>query len=115
MKELTGGCRCGNVSVRVTLGRQPNEYVPRICDCDFCTRFGAAYLSDSDGSLTIQIKDAGATERVRQGDRLVDCLVCRTCGVLVGALYEDGAHLFGVVNAWVVGEPKTFGIAVPVS
>jgi hypothetical protein len=113
--ELSGGCRCGNVSVRVELGREPSEYHPRACDCDFCVGFGAAYLSDPDGTLTIHIQDAEATERVRQGDKLVDCLVCRRCRVLVGVLYEDDGQSFGVVNAWLVGERETFGSEVPVS
>ncbi|HME37961.1 MAG TPA: hypothetical protein VKG63_03275 [Steroidobacteraceae bacterium] len=101
--------------MRVELGREPKEYGPRACDCDFCSELGAAYVSDPAGSLWIQIKDAGATARLRQGDRLIDCLVCRRCGVLVGALYQDGEQSFGVVNAWVVGKRETFGDSVPVS
>ena len=115
MYELNGECRCRNVLVRVELAREPSDYQPRVCDCDFCVGFGAAYLSDPEGSLTIHIMDAGATEQVRQGNEIADFLVCRTCGVLVAALHEDGGQSFGAVNAWVVGEPGTFGPELPVS
>ncbi len=115
MHELSGGCRCANVSVRVELGLPPAHCHPRVCDCDFCVGFGSAYLSDPEGSLTIHIKDASKIEQVRQGNKIAEFLLCRACGVLVAALYEESGRSFGVVNARVLGDRETFGAEVPVS
>ena len=57
--QLSGGCHCGNLRLQVELTRIPGEYSPRACDCDFCCKHGAAWLSDPQGSLRISVRDAG--------------------------------------------------------
>jgi hypothetical protein len=112
--QLAGGCHCGNIRVSVELERAPDSYAPRACDCDFCRKHGAAWLSDPRGSLTIKIRDELDTSRYAQGDRLAEMLLCRNCGVLVGALWRE-QRLYGVVNASALDGHVAFADAQPVS
>jgi hypothetical protein len=114
MPQLAGGCHCGNITVRVELERAPAAYAPRACDCDFCCKHGAAWVSDPQGSLAVYISDERAVIRYAQGDRLAEMLLCRNCGVLVGALWHE-QRLYGVVNASVLGGAVAFGETQPVS
>lgn len=108
MITLNGSCRCENLSVQLVLSRAPETYAPRSCDCDFCRKHGAAYLSDPEGSLRLRIRSERACERYRQGDGMAECLICTDCGVYVAALYADAeGFLYGTVNVRVLsGTPR---------
>lgn len=109
MPEVSGGCYCGNIRLTVTLSRDPPAYHPRACDCDFCRKHGAAYVSDPQGELRIRIAEAGQVNRFRQGSNTAEMLLCRQCGVLVGALYQEEDRLFGTLNAHVLDCRTSFG------
>lgn len=98
MHNVIGGCHCGNIQVSLQLSRTPDRYQPRACDCDFCRKHGAAYVSDSKGSLIIQIREPQERSRYTQGSGQAEFLLCRTCGVLVGAFHRHGAHTYATVN-----------------
>jgi hypothetical protein len=115
MHVLSGGCHCGNVLVTVELTRTPGTYSPRACECDFCRKHGAAYVSDSQGALRIRVSDEQFAGRYRQGSGVAELLFCRNCGVLIGALYRGGQQLYGVVNAGVLDGRDGFGAEQPVS
>jgi hypothetical protein len=115
MQKLSGGCHCRNILVKLQLARAAGAYRPRACDCDFCSKHGAAYVSDPHGSLIIQFKDERSVGRYRQGNALADLLLCRKCGVLIGALYDSGAGLYGAVNARVIDAGTKFGAQQTVS
>lgn len=112
--KLTGGCHCGALTFEVTLAKSPGAYTLRACDCGFCRRHGASYLSDPHGALLIRVVDERQLSRYRQGSGIAECLVCRNCGVLVGVVYSEEGRLFGAVNAKVF-EDASFGETVPVS
>ena len=109
MYKVRGGCHCGNILVDLELSRAPGTYNPRVCDCDFCRKHGASYLSDPDGSLHIHVKDAHFLGKYRQGSGIADCLLCSNCGVLVGVAYQNDGQLFAAVNSQVVEEGTSFG------
>lgn len=102
MHKISGRCHCGNITVQVTLTGNPETYRPRACDCEFCRKHGAAYLSDPNGSLLIHVVEAQLTSHYRQGSAAAEMLLCGRCGVLIGALYADAGHRLGVVNARVL-------------
>ena len=114
MIKLTGGCHCGNILMEIGLARPPSEYHPRACDCEFCSKHAASYVSDPQGSLLIRIKDERDCGKYRQGNGIVDCLLCRNCGVLVGALYPDDGRLYATVNSNIL-DGVEFGAQVSVS
>jgi hypothetical protein len=115
MHELSGGCHCGNIVVRVRLSRVPDSYSPRACDCDFCRKHGAAYLSDTAGSLTIHIRNPRDSSSYRQGSGAAECLVCRNCGVLIAALYRGAEQSYATVNVRILETGASFAAEQPVS
>lgn len=115
LNKLTGGCHCGNIQVDLELTRTRETYNPRACDCDFCTRHSAAYLSDPEGSLVIRMKDEDRVGRYRQGDGIAEFLICSNCGVLVGVTYKSEGRVYGAVNARAIQGGKGFGPEQPVS
>ena len=115
MHTVTGGCYCGNVLVKIRLTRDTGSYNPRACDCGFCRKHGAAYISDSLGSLEIEIDTAADRGSYRQGSEAADCLFCRRCGVLAGVTCEIDGRLYGAVNVRSLDPAAAFGPQVPVS
>jgi hypothetical protein len=109
MHQVTGGCHCGNITLQVGLTTPTGSYRPRRCDCDFCTKHMAAFISDPKGTLSIQIKDEHARGRYFQGSNQAELLFCRNCGVFIGALYPANGRLLGTVNARVLEAPAKFG------
>jgi hypothetical protein len=109
MPDVSGGCYCGNIRLTVSLSRDVCAYNPRACDCDFCQKHGAAYVSDPRGALSIRIGEAGQVNRFRQGSNTAEMLLCRQCGVLVGALYQEADRVFGTLNAKALDCRASFG------
>jgi len=115
MHPLKGGCHCGNILLELQLTHEPGSYHPRACDCAFCRKHGAAYISDSQGSLRIRINDPSRSATYRQGNELADMLLCTHCGVLVGAVYRAEGRIYATVNVKVIEGAAAFGAEQPVS
>jgi hypothetical protein len=115
MQKVSGGCHCGNIRLELQLSRTPDTYHPRACDCDFCRKHNAQYVSDAKGSLLIRLKREADCGRYRQGSGLAECLLCRNCGVLIGALYQSDTGLYATVNVKAVDAGVTFGAEKSVS
>jgi hypothetical protein len=109
MHKATGGCHCGNIRLELELMRPPGTYNPRACDCDFCTKHCAAYVSDPQGSLVVRIRDEQQTSRYHQGSGMADCLLCRHCGVLAGAFYKSDGRLYASINVKALDGRAAFG------
>ena len=103
-----GRCHCGAVRFGFETQSALDAFTPRACDCDFCTRHGAAWVSDAEGKLAIT--GAGAVRRYRQGSNQAEFLFCGQCGVLVAVIctVEDGASR-GAVNRNSFDERHLFG------
>jgi hypothetical protein len=115
MLRVFGGCHCGNLRIEARLTGAPESYNPRECDCEFCRKHGAAYVSDPQGKLSIVVSDPAALTRYRQGNALAEMLICRQCGVLAGALFAADGQLFGAVNVQALEGAHTFGARQAVS
>jgi hypothetical protein len=115
MTTVKGSCHCGNIALELELTRLPEGYAPRACDCGFCRKHGAAYVSDPQGALQIRISDADAAGRYRHGSGQAEMLICKNCGVLLGALFADGAKRYATVNASALDPGVRFGEATVVS
>jgi hypothetical protein len=110
MHPVSGGCYCGNIQLDLQLANAPASYQPRACDCGFCRKHGAAYISDAHGSLRVRIKDQRRSGRYRQGSELAEMLLCTHCGVLVGALYRAEGRIYATVNVRVIQGVESFGV-----
>jgi hypothetical protein len=115
MQTVMGGCYCGNVVVKIRLTRDPASYNARACDCGFCRKHAAAYISDALGSMEVEIGTAGDRGSYRQGSEAADFLLCRRCGVLAGVTCEIDGRLYGAVNVRSLESSAAFGPELPVS
>lgn len=111
----TGGCHCGNIGVELQLRTDPATLHPRACDCAFCSKHSAAYLSDPAGRLIFRLGDPDKVSRYRQGSQTAVFLVCRVCGVLAGVYYESDGRLYAAVNSKILAERDAFGGETAVS
>ncbi len=84
--------------MQATLTRDVQDYAPRACDCDFCRKHGAAWLTDPAGSLRLHQRGSDAAVHYRQGSDQAEFLLCAHCGVLVMATYRSDGRLFAALN-----------------
>jgi len=95
--EHRGGCHCGNIQVRVRLTKPPAEMAVRSCVCSFCLSHGTRTVSDPVGQADLWA-DWALVEKYRFGSRTADYLLCRRCGVYVGAVCETSVGCRCVIN-----------------
>ena len=80
---IDGQCHCGNLSFRLETA---GPLQPRACQCRFCRSHRAVCASDPAGHAIIKILDESLLSRYRFAQRTADCLICRRCGVYLGAV-----------------------------
>jgi hypothetical protein len=100
---LQGNCHCGRIIFNFSSRISPEKFTPRACDCSFCQRHGALYISDPNGSLVLDVKEAGALGEYQFGHKLAKFLFCRHCGVFVAVLFKTQDRIFGSVNSRCIG------------
>jgi len=109
MFTVLGGCDCGNLYLEMELSEPSDSYHPRACDCRFCSKHAAAYVSDPKGSLCIKVREPDRLGRYRQGSGTAECLLCTRCGVLIGVTYQEGELRYAAVNVRALGDATSFG------
>jgi hypothetical protein len=93
-----GGCHCGALRWEFVSHMAVKSLSPRACDCDFCTRHRAAWVSDPEGQLGIRGNRA-MLRCLRQGSEQAEFLLCRHCGVLVAVIARaNDGRMIGAVN-----------------
>lgn len=102
MQELSvsyvGGCHCGALEFRYDTAILTTVWSVRACQCSFCRAHAALSTSDPAGSLVFQASETGNLQRYRFRSGVTDFLICRDCGVYVGASCSDATGRFGVIN-----------------
>jgi hypothetical protein len=96
--HYVGSCHCGAVSFRYHTALAPVKWQVRACQCSFCRAHSALTTSDPGGSVAFMLKEPSALNRYRFGLRTADFLVCRNCGVYVGATISTGSGSFAIIN-----------------
>lgn len=113
--EHSGGCHCGALRWTFHSERPLADFAPRACDCDFCSRQRAAWVSDAAGLLEVR-DTTGTLRRYRQGSGQADFLFCSHCGVLIGVTCTSGSGvLLGAVNRNAFDERQCLGTEVAAS
>ncbi len=116
MMRLVGGCHCGNLEVAFETARAPAELTVRACGCSFCRRHGGRTVSDPAGRVEIRVRDPAELSRYRFGLGTAEFLVCRRCGVYVGAVVAEAGAAWAIVNVNALATPEVLvETAVPVS
>lgn len=104
------------MEVALATQRDPATLQPRACDCSFCRKHGAAWLSDHEGELLVAAKSGAALHEYRQGSGNARFLLCGGCGVLVAVVSGDGDDaLTGALNATCLDDAPRLGESTVVS
>ena len=96
--EHRGGCHCGNLRLTLRLSQPPAAVRLRACGCSFCRAHNTRTTSDPQGSVEIRAEDWSLVEPYRFGSGTAEFLVCRRCGVYIGALCDTPAGLRATIN-----------------
>ena len=70
----------------------------RACQCSFCRAHQALEHVRSGRADPILGTQAGPLQRYRFGQRTADFLLCRECGVYIGAEMQADEGRFGIIN-----------------
>jgi len=114
--EYQGSCHCGAIGYRYRSDLAPEKWSIRACQCRFCRTHGALSASDPSGSVLFAVADEKLLNRYRFGLRTADFLLCRKCGVYIGALIETERGQFGIINTHaLLNTPNSLAATAPVS
>src|SRR5579862_807930 len=97
-QEFEGSCHCGALGFRFATALAVARWSVRACQCGFCRAHGALTTSDPAGWLAFHIHSAPTLQRYRFGLKTADFLLCKRCGVYLGAQIETARGAFGIVN-----------------
>jgi hypothetical protein len=97
--EYPAACHCGALLVSYRTALPPSAWSMRACQCSFCRRHGALTTSDPAGLIAFKCPDPLLLQRYRFGGHGADFLICRACGVYVGAQISSEGERFGILNA----------------
>lgn len=104
--DYKGRCHCGAVGFRYTCVTPPSDWAIRACQCRFCRAHDALSTSDPGGSIAFEAAEPGQLQRYRFGLRTADFLLCRQCGVYIGAVIATPKGRFGIVNTRALVDPQ---------
>lgn len=111
-----GRCHCGSIGYFYRTERLPRDWSIRACQCSFCRGHGARTTSDPDGSVEYLIDRPDHLQRYRFGLGITEFLICRACGIYIGAVSEISSLLLTVVNTNALHpRPLDLAEALPVS
>ncbi len=110
-----GKCHCGALGYAYTTSVDPSAWPVRSCQCSFCRRHAARCTSDPAGTLRFTHRKAEQLVRYRFALETADFLLCRACGVYLGAVIATERGRFGIANLNALAEaPPTLPPAAPV-
>jgi hypothetical protein len=98
VQTFEGGCHCGALGFSFQTSVPVSKWNLRACQCAFCRARGARTTSDPAGGLSFQVNDTRALQRYRFSLKTADFLLCRDCGVYIGAQIETPRGAFGIIN-----------------
>lgn len=100
-----GGCHCGAIGFRLHSRAEPSHWSIRACQCRFCCLHGALSTSDPDGELEFLASRPDRLMRYRFALRTAEFLLCKQCGVYIGAVIETEGRRFGIINTRALNDP----------
>jgi len=103
--DYLAGCHCGALSAHYRTTLPTASWPVRACQCAFCTAHGALSTSDPSGWLTFSASKPEILQRYQFGTRSSDFLICRACGVYLGAVMTRGLQRCGVLNVRTLRPP----------
>jgi hypothetical protein len=103
-----GRCHCGNMRFSLRLTQAPENMRLRACGCSFCRAHNTRTISDPDGSVEVWAEDWGLVQPYRFGSGTAEFLICRRCGVYIGAVSGTAAGTRAVINTTCLDDRTAF-------
>jgi len=114
--EYSGSCHCGAIGFDFATGIAPANWSVRACQCRFCRMHNTLSTSDPGGQLRFYADDPTRISRYRFSMQTADFLLCRHCGVYIGAVIATRTGSFGIINTRALATvPPDIADALPVS
>jgi hypothetical protein len=98
VRSYAGGCHCGALEWTYRTRLAPRGWSLHACQCSFCRGHGTATTSDPAGEVEFTYHQPDRLRRYRFGLRTADFLLCRECGVYLGAVMLTGAGGVATLN-----------------
>lgn len=112
LKSYEGACHCGALEFTYQTRVAVRSWPLIACQCDFCRGHGSLAAADPDGTVRFRYVQPDRLRRYRFALRTADFLICRECGIYVGAVMMTGAGAVACVNVNALRErPK--GMTAP--
>src|SRR4029450_9767709 len=104
LRAYEGGCHCGAIGFVYRTALPAERWSIRACQCTFCRAHDALSTSDPRGELEFQLREPALLQRYRFGRRTADFLLCRRCGVYVGARMAAEGRTFVIITLHALAE-----------
>lgn len=98
MKSYEGACHCGALEFTFETRRGPRQWETQACRCSFCRGHGAITVADPEGAIHFRYLQPDRLRRYRFSFRTTDFLICRECGIYLGAVMITGSGAVAAVN-----------------
>lgn len=98
IEVYSGSCHCGSIGFSYRTSQLPMAWSVRACQCNFCRVHSALTTSDPAGAIEFHEHQVGSLQRYQFGQRITDFLLCRSCGVYIGAEIQTKTGRFGIIN-----------------
>jgi len=114
--DYGGSCHCGAIGFTFTTNVRPARWSVRACQCSFCTAHDALSTSDPGGRLAFRADRPEMLQKYRFGLGTADFLLCRNCGIYIGAAIESDNGRFGIINTHALDkQPAKLARAIPIN
>ena len=89
MAIYKSSCHCGAVRAELETETDPAEVDVRECQCAFCRAHSATSASDPNGRIRYMEREAGDITYYQFGTKSCEAVICRHCGVYMGAVMRN--------------------------
>lgn len=115
MNHYPGSCHCCAIGYSYSTEQPPAQWSIRACQCTFCRAHDARSTSDPLGHIKFTAETPGQLQRYRFGLKTADFLLCRECGVYIGAVIETDNGTWGIINTHTLVEtPEDIAAVAPI-
>jgi hypothetical protein len=115
-RNYCGSCHCGAIGYVYSTALLPEDWSVRACQCAFCRAHDAFSTSDPQGHIAFSAADSSLLQRYRFALRTADFLLCRSCGVYIGAVIDVDSGRYGIINIHTLTPvPERTAAVVPIS
>jgi len=105
MTDYLGECHCGAIGYTYSSEAKPADWAIRACQCRFCRAHDALSASDPAATIAFVASEPDQLQYYRFGLNTADFLICRRCGVYIGAAIETPGGRFGIINTHALTDP----------